>query len=368
MKRWILLAVLVVVLSAIATVAVQVLPSATSPRAEVPFPVADARSGPAPELRVEGDTTYKFGTLSQRTKRTHKWLVHNDGKGDLKLTMIRSTCSCTIANLAQGKTATVKPGDSTEVELEFETRENNGHYRKSATIGSNDPAHLETEFIVDGEVRPAVILVPGAQTDFHELSDDEPDHIANVGVYSADKDDFEIKAVTSSRPGIVTCEIEPMKEDALKHFKVKKGYQLNINVKSGLPLGSFREELVMITNHPLEPETRLYVTGRMTGPISVIPGLLRFVNVHSRTGERGDVTLLVRGHRATKFTVDQMPPKIKAEVVPFADVATTGKYRLTVIVPPGVPPGEISGEIVLKTDHPNAAEVKVPVSIYIQAN
>ena len=43
-----------------------------------------------------------------------------------------------------------------------------------------------------------------------------------------------------------------------------------------------------------------------------------------------------------------------------------GQYLLTVTVPPGMPPGDIDDQIVLKTDHPKAGEVKIPVAIRIQ--
>ena len=34
-------------------------------------------------------------------------------------------------------------------------------------------------------------------------------------------------------------------------------------------------------------------------------------------------------------------------------------------MPPGTPAGEIDGDIVLKTDHPKASELKIPVIILI---
>ena len=43
-----------------------------------------------------------------------------------------------------------------------------------------------------------------------------------------------------------------------------------------------------------------------------------------------------------------------------------GRYRMTVKVPPGVAPGKIMDEIVLKTDHPKATELKIPVDVLIE--
>ena len=38
---------------------------------------------------------------------------------------------------------------------------------------------------------------------------------------------------------------------------------------------------------------------------------------------------------------------------------------MTVTVPPGTPGGLVDDRIVLKTDHPQAGEIKIPVSIYV---
>ena len=147
-------------------------------------------------------------------------------------------------------------------------------------------------------------------------------------------------------------------------MKVKGGYRVEINVKPGLPLGSFREEVIVETDHPREPELRLTVFGKVVGPITMIPEHLRMLNVNSSDGGRGEVTLIVRGLRATQFSVEHKPEKVKVDIAP-TDGTSQGKYRLTVTVPPGTPPEEIEDQIVLKTDHPQAAVVTIPVTIFI---
>lgn len=42
-----------------------------------------------------------------------------------------------------------------------------------------------------------------------------------------------------------------------------------------------------------------------------------------------------------------------------------GRYKMTVTVRPGTPAGPVDGDIVLKTDHPRAAEMKIPVTVGI---
>ena len=44
------------------------------------------------------------------------------------------------------------------------------------------------------------------------------------------------------------------------------------------------------------------------------------------------------------------------------------KYQLTVTVPPGLPAGMMIEDIILKTDHPQAKEVKIPISVLVRAS
>jgi hypothetical protein len=41
---------------------------------------------------------------------------------------------------------------------------------------------------------------------------------------------------------------------------------------------------------------------------------------------------------------------------------------MKVTVPPGMPPGQILDYIVLKTDHPKAGELKIPLAVSIQSD
>jgi hypothetical protein len=75
--------------------------------------------------------------------------------------------------------------------------------------------------------------------------------------------------------------------------------------------------------------------------------------------------MVVRGDRETHFEVLRKPEKVDVTITPDDKSTHKGRYRLIVSVPPGTAPGEVTGDIVLKTDHPHAAEVIIPVSILI---
>jgi hypothetical protein len=371
MKRWILLAVLAVVLSTIATVIVQNMGESASPLGPG-YPVSDKASGrhagPRPKAVVDGDPTYHFGTLPQRATSKHTWAVHNQGDADLTLWMISSTCSCTLAKFKNGEKALVKPGETTEIDLEFETRENNGAYEKGAEIGTNDPELPQFSLHVKGQVFPAVMTTaPSNTVNFSGISNDQDDIHSFVAVFSRDRPETKILKAVSSRPDDVGVEFEPLNATEAKQIgDLKGGYRVTIRPKPSLPLGNFREEIIVTTDHPKQPEVRIGVTGSMSGPINVIPARLLLHQVSGRDGGQGTVVLAVRNARETKFEVEKAPKGVKVSIEPGEGGARKGRYRLLIEIPPGTPAQEIEDEIKLKTDHPKAGTVFVPISIWVQ--
>jgi hypothetical protein len=373
MKRWIILAVLVVVISTMATIAVQFLPLDSSPPGEVQYPAAPASTGPKPRVVVDGDLTHRFGTAPQQFLISKDWVIRNEGQGDLVLSKGVIECNCTVAAFDGDKSrdsVTLKPGQKTTLHLSFETRVVNGEFHKKAEILTSDPLRPSLEFVADGTVRPSVVLYPPEPTiNYLEISNDQDDHHSSVLLFSPDQPDIKITQLVSSRPNQVVVTEEPMSADDCKAMKVQKGRKIIIDVKGDMPLGVFREEVIIKTDHPKQPQLKLTVAGKMVGPISASPERMRLVPVHSRMGDTKQLTLTVRGLRPTRFEVQSKPEKIDVAVVPSDPSSQGGQYRLTVKVPPGMPPGlTIMDQIVLRTDHPKAAEVKIPIDITILAD
>jgi hypothetical protein len=366
MKRWILLAGLVVLLTAAATVAVQFLPEEETPRGGVAYPAGEGKAGPQPKAVVEGELTYRFGAAPQYTKLLRDWMIKNTGQAELEVRIGPPACSCTIAKFPGDKeTTTLKPNETVAIHLSFDTRDYNGKYHKSATVNTNDPERQVIEFAADGEVRPAVAIFPEPTVNFLEISNDEPDHRRTVAVISPDRPDLKITKLETSRPEILATD-EPLSEEDCKQLKAPGGRRVLLNIKSGMPLGSFREEVIVHVDHPRQPDVRLTLLGRVVGPITVSPSLLRITDASSSQGKESDVKIVVRSQRPTKFEVVKKPGPLMAKVVHDEKAARGGLYRLLVTVPPGTPPGNIEGQIVLKTDHPLASEVKIPVQIFVQ--
>src|SRR5271166_1334473 len=158
MLRWVILCVVVVALAATATLVVQY---GTGPSPTWNLPASVKPEGPQPRVEVEGPLTYEFGELSTQKTTTRKWKVKNTGEGDLEIWLGSSTCTCTIPKLkGEGTREVIKPGDSTEVELEWKTRDSVGEFGKGATILTNDMNRPEFMLKVHGMVHAPIVVLP----------------------------------------------------------------------------------------------------------------------------------------------------------------------------------------------------------------
>ncbi len=365
MLRWVILAVVVVALTAIMTVAMQLVPSSSD--AQWDLPVAPVKTGPAPKAEVDGELTYEFGEMPQQSTGKRTWKIKSVGEADLVIWKGTSTCMCTIAKLKEGDKMVLKPGESTEIDLEWKTNTVHGDFHKGANIETNDPDHPSFPLFVHGKINPPVILMPGDTVDLHNISSDDPKPTF-IALYSPDRPEMKITAINTSRPEFLKADAVSMSEAELESGKIKAGQKINIHVEPGFPIGTLREEVVIHTDHPLRPEIKVTVVGTVNGPISVLPERIRMVTVKSRDGASADVTLLVRGGQEAKFEVAQKPEKLEVSIEPSPTATLKGRYTVKVVVPQGTPAGLIDGDIVLKTDHPNASELKIPVSILVGAN
>ncbi len=381
MWRWVALVVLVVTISAIAAwLSVSMEADSSTDFLAFPAgkPVGAEPTGPQPKIELSAEAEHDFGIMAQQTKGTWEWVVKNAGEADLILTGTQPTCSCTVIDPKPDQDVKVAPGESYTVRVEWETRQFKDKYEKNARILTNDPKRPDLNFVVTGVVQPAIMTFPeDGVVNAQNVSNDGP-HEFRVFLASPDRPETKIVEIQTSRPDLLDVKQETLTPKELEPVGAKAGYKLTVVVKPTPSLGVFREEVIVKTDHPLRDEVRLTVAGQVVGPITVTPAEgVRLANVEGEKGKSGAVFLTVRGQEKTNFEVTTVPGNLKVEVVPLdegkqesgASKAVGGglsrRYRVDVAVPAGSPPGVITKPIVLRTDHPMAAEVQVPVYVRV---
>ena len=371
MKPWIILIALAVAITAAVTVATPFLAYESVGKSPTAFPAPAKPEGPAPEAKVEGDLVFQFGTYPQQFTGKHAFLFSNTGAGELELRGVSKTCSCTTAELFGSnneKIVKIQPGESRPIEVTWQTKNNDGHFGQSVTVGTNDPNRPEIILKVEGTVRPAITTMPADPSmNFLTISNDEP-ATRRIAFWSADRPDIKLTHIATSNPGLLGVETRPLTEEELKSLKAEKGYAIEVTLKPTPKLGSFAEEVQIETDHPMKKELRFKVMGKITGPITATPEKATIRGATSSDGGTESLILWARGRTSVNFVVEKKPQGIDVAIEPLAQPsgAKGSKYKLIVKVIPGTASGLIADEIVLKTDDPKVSELRVPVEVLVQ--
>ena len=233
-------------------------------------------------MEIDQDVSYHFGTMSQQSEGSHSWKITNKGRVILscglveprvvpaqshRSRMVRKPRSSQVGRPRSIWTGTPRPSEETT-----------GRPQRSETQ-RRQPSSFT--LAVAGKVFPPVIVMPPQMITFGAISNEDTYH-QRVAVFSQDRPDMKITDVATSRPAFFATKVVPLTADDCKQLKTKAGYKLDLEIKPGMPLGQFQEELVIKTDHPKRGEVKVSISGNVNGSITVVPERLRMPNVLAR--------------------------------------------------------------------------------------
>ncbi len=92
---------------------------------------------------------YDFGRQATGTVIKYQFEFKNEGKSDLVILKVKTSCGCTTTALTQN---TIKKGNTGFIEAVFDTEGRTGKQVKNITVITNDPANPEVVLEVTGEL------------------------------------------------------------------------------------------------------------------------------------------------------------------------------------------------------------------------
>ena len=279
------------------------------------------KNPPRPVLSVE--PLYNFGILQNGEVGKHQFVLKNKGDGDLTISVEETSCKCTAANLGND---TVKPGDSTVIDVTWKTADYMGDYTQKVLIRTNDPDMVMVELEVRGKIVADARAMPSELTFSNITHGYTAQAQTQIACYK--NPPLEITGYEYLNPEAKNnfdLQIAPLTE---KEYQSEPdatgGYQITLNVKDNLPLGPFSETLVLKTNSPLQQEIKVPIYGTVVGNISLAgPGW----NDESKTwilgilesGKVGKKILWVldrsiKAEDRKNIKSGEIPPHIKLEI------------------------------------------------------
>jgi len=118
-------------------------------------------SGLQPRILVS-EEEWDFGKVTQGAKPTHIFIVKNRGEGDLIIEGVKESCACIEVSIS---TTHIKPGESAELKVIYDTTDYAGKDEKHLHIYSNDPQipDARINLYVEIEVFQIPNLIPDLQ-------------------------------------------------------------------------------------------------------------------------------------------------------------------------------------------------------------
>lgn len=140
------------------------------------------KSGLQPRILVS-EEEWDFGKVIQGEKPTHIFIVKNEGEGDLIVESIKVSCGCIEASIT---TSRIRPGESAELKVSYDTTNYVGKDSKYLNIYSNDPEvpDKRIDLYVETEVFQIPNLIPKTNTSKSETQTQIIKNITPRGAYN----------------------------------------------------------------------------------------------------------------------------------------------------------------------------------------
>jgi uncharacterized cupredoxin-like copper-binding protein len=92
---------------------------------------------------------HDFGNINQGDVVTHTFVISNNGGDILKILDVKASCGCTAAKPEMNE---LKPGESTNIVVSFNSKGRKGPQTKTITVTTNDPEKQNVLLTIKGNV------------------------------------------------------------------------------------------------------------------------------------------------------------------------------------------------------------------------
>ncbi len=347
---------------------------------------SDAPLGPRLVVKQED---YDFGKMETDNAGQHAFVFTNAGDQPLTLEQGKATCGCCTCvcetKLPEG--GKILPNESAAVTLTWTIKRFTGAYHQSSTVLTNDLRRPEVMLAIAGRIVPAVRVVPGQFVFSSPLVGETAS--GEVRVYGYRSEPLKINDCRLSDPSsaqFFETAIAPLSaEEVAQEPDARNGFSLRVTLKPGLPLGPFRQDIVLGTSLDSAAKLEIPIQGRISSPVSVAgpgwdsrTGLLKFLPIAGKAGAQRSLMLLVRGPhcKTTTFRLARVVPECLTVELGQTKASPDGESARTPLViriPAGSPPGSYlgpphgePGQIVIDTNHPQQPQLRLLVSFAVK--
>jgi len=300
--------------------------------------------GTQPKIVFE-EKVYDFGKLMGADKVEHVFKFHNEGKGDLKIDKVNTTCGCTAALLSAN---VIPPGGKGDVTTTFTVGGRQGQQTRQIYVLSNDPNEPRATLTLKGFIIPPVSVEPSSVF----LQPKDTVSMSTVKISQTMEEELKLGEVTS-RLNLVNTQV---KEEAPENGK--KRYSVDISLKPDIEPGRYFENITIATNCAAKPKIEIPVRITVRGDIEAAPSRISLGPLS--TGQEISRTITLSNTKGQSFKVARVEVDNKDFVIrPEPSSTPSPSHTFTLAGKPSAPSGRVRTNIVFYLDHPKQKKVVV---------
>lgn len=314
-----------------------------------------AAAADAKPKAIVGEPVHDAGTVAPGHQIVHDFVIENQGAAPLEITDVRPACGCTVAQFDRS----IAPGASGKVHAVLDTSTFAGAIAKGVTVLTSDPARPRLELTIKAQVEPHLMVNPGyARFLQPQLSDPG---VVEQRIWTKSFDQLEILEVTSPYPFLTVTHERIAGAEDRHEDGVGAQHELTFVLDyAEAPVGALGDYVVVKTNHPVQPEVKIPVSGFVRPLMVVTPTSAEFGAVEM--GEDGAFgSLILKHYGATPLEIraaESSVPGVEVEVVP---VTEGSEFRVRVQLTPEMAKGAFDGVIRLSTNQARKPTLEIPL-------
>lgn len=306
-------------------------------------------SGPA---AVALESIKDFGVVNKGQRVTHEFHIRNDGDAVLRITDVKPSCGCTVADFDK----TVAAGEIGKVTATVDTRNFKGGIAKSVRVYTNDPDNPQIDLVIKANVKSQIEVDPGYARFIAVYG--EPQKTSVQTVWSGDRDDLRILKAESPYSFVKVVHREASEDEKASGVKGPQ-WQVEVSLDKDAPVGPIADFIVLTTNHPKLKTMRIPVSGFVRPVMSVTPRLQDFGR--RELTEPQTASLEIRNLSSTAVDLGEISTDVSGLNAEIEPVEEGRLYKVLLTLEPGMAKGDFEGLVTISTNSSKQPTIEVSV-------
>lgn len=264
---------------------------------------------------------HDFGVVPSNADLKYRLKITNIYKQTVNIAGVTSTCGCTAGKPSK---MTLASEEVAWLDLSMDTRRPRGLKETKVIVTFNQPIAAIVEIPVKAFINPDVILNPGA-LEFGGISKGTDQQLKMVIVYNG-RGQSVIKEAVCKNPHMA------VKLNLARQEPFSLTYELVAIIKGTAPFGDLRDQVLLTTTDPNNPQIPVLIEARVEPEFVVTPDVVSFGNL--APGERKTINIVVRAKKP--FAIEKIESEKTAgtfETRIPADTKSVHVLPLTLVAP-----------------------------------